>query len=78
MQIDNRTNLEIKYWGGLLSKLVGATVIKPAVDRSEPFEDDPQFGLVLKLPNGEEHAIWFLSDEEGNSSGRFDICPPIG
>lgn len=68
---------EILFWGGELSKLAGAVVLNAVVDNRQIFAEDPQFGLQLLLPDKTKHTIWFLSDEEGNGSGRFQILPEI-
>jgi hypothetical protein len=54
-----------------LEALIGSTVTAVAIDSSDEF--DVYLGLELTFPNGKKKVIFFLSDEEGNHPGAYDI-----
>lgn len=51
-----------------LSQVVGGTITTVAVDDENEF-----FGLSIAMPDGSRKVLWFLSDDEGNGPGSFDI-----
>lgn len=51
-----------------LSQVVGGTITTVAVDNENEF-----FGLAIAMPDGNRKVLWFLSDDEGNGPGSFDI-----
>lgn len=61
------------YWQDLLATLIGGKIVRVLVDDADSYPDEPLLGMVIKMPNGDQKAIWLLLDEEGNGAGRFDI-----
>jgi hypothetical protein len=57
-----------KYWTDILSKFSGSVIEKAVSDSKGEF-----FGLQIKTPFGKHKVIWFLSDEEGNNPGAFEV-----
>jgi len=51
-----------------LKKFIGGTIINVAQD------SNGYFGIIIEKDK-EKNIIWFLSDDEGNNSGSFDIQP---
>lgn len=58
----------MSFYTDRLSPLVGAKVTAVVSDPEGEF-----FGLSLTLPGGNRKTLWFLSDDEGNGPGSFDI-----
>ena len=69
-----RLELEKKYWTKELRTLVGG-VINATLCTVEDMGgyDELFFGFKIKLSDGKLKDIIFLSDEEGNGGGRFEI-----
>lgn len=51
-----------------LSKLLDGKIIGTIQD-----EDGEFFGLRILMPKGKVKLLWFLSDDEGNGPGSFEI-----
>jgi hypothetical protein len=61
-------NSSTKYYLAQLNTLVGGKVTAVATDEDEEF-----FGLQITMPDGTRRTILFLSDDEGNGPGSFEI-----
>lgn len=69
--MDANTRQEITYWTDKLNELKDGVIQNAVVDISP---DLPiMFGLLILMPDKSKKVVWFLSDEEGNESGRFEI-----
>lgn len=55
-----------------LKPLVGGKITALARTGPEP-DEEGFFGFVVTLPNGQKRTVLFLSDEEGNAPGSFEI-----
>ena len=58
------------YWKTVLTALVGGTIKKVLVNYGD---GENWYGLAIKLADGRKMALWFLSDEEANAPGRFEV-----
>jgi hypothetical protein len=55
-----------------LKPLVGGTIVQLArTGPSADHFDQEFFGLVVRLPDGQERTLLFLRDDEGNGPGSF-------
>jgi len=59
----------ITYYLDKLQFLLGGTVTKVLQDELEP----EYYGLCIEDEFGKEYHLWFLSDDEGNYPGSFDL-----
>lgn len=57
-----------------LQELIGGT-ITGLIRSGEDFGQNEFFGVVVTMPNGLRKTLAFLSDEEGNAPGSFEIAP---
>jgi hypothetical protein len=53
----------------VLNKIVGGKIESTVQDK----EGEGFFGLQISLPDKSKKVIWFLSDDEGNAPGSFEI-----
>lgn len=60
------------YHLNALEKLVGCQVTGLVVSEEDEFGDS-FFGISLKNAEGKEFYMFFLSDDEGNAPGSFEI-----
>jgi len=61
-----------QYWAGQLSELIGGEIAIVLIDpKTEDY--DEMYGLIVLMPDKTRKQIWFLSDEEGNNAGRFQV-----
>lgn len=58
----------MRYYVNQLQDLVGSRIVQTVQDNEEGF-----FGMIVSLPDGTKKVLWFLSDEEGNAPGAFQI-----
>ena len=59
----------VEFYTKQLVGLVGGKVVSVITDPEDGF-----FGLRVKTPEG-LMDLWFLSDDEGNGAGSFEISP---
>jgi hypothetical protein len=55
-----------------LKSLVGGTITALARTGADAGEEE-FFGLVVTLSDGKKRTVLFLSDEEGNAPGSFEM-----
>lgn len=60
------------YWLSQLRELHTGKIIKSLVDPANEYSDE-MYGLLIEMPDKTKKQIWFLSDEEGNNAGRFQV-----
>jgi len=67
-------NKNTEFHLGRLKPLIGATItgLASTTSNGEAF-DDEFFGFDVTLPNGAQKTLLFLSDDEGNGPGSFEI-----
>lgn len=60
----------MSYYTDHLLQLVGGKIVGVTVSNEEMGE---YFGIVIEMPSNARQIVWFLSDDEGNAPGSFDV-----
>ncbi|MCL2590582.1 MAG: hypothetical protein FWD67_06815 [Betaproteobacteria bacterium] len=65
-------NKNTEFYLAQLEPLVGGTIAGLAATEADGFGME-FFGLQVTLPDGGRKVLFFLSDDEGNAPGSFEI-----
>jgi hypothetical protein len=65
-------NEKTKFYAKQLEPLINGTIQKIAHSQVDEFGNQ-FFGLIIHTANGKDVTLWFLSDDEGNAPGSFDL-----
>lgn len=68
-------NSRVEFYLDQLSPFVGGKIIALARTGEPDMFEEELFGLVITLKNGTSKTLLFLSDDEGNGPGSFEIIP---
>jgi len=64
----------LNFYTDRLKGLVGGEIVGVVASPPNPF-GEVFVGMKIQKINGTRYVLWFLSDEEGNGPGAFDIEP---
>lgn len=70
----SRQSLGTEFHLDQLKPLIGGVVVGTARSGEDKLEDEPEFfGISIRGKDGKLRHLFFLTDDEGNGPGSFDI-----